>query len=396
MMTMGTPSMACGGGVDNKKEPQTAEQRVEYPHLKIADAFDLVPLLGKDLKSLDIPKEAIQYIGSHPFAVRYDGKFLNQPSNEILVGFSYDYKTKTDSVSSIYITSKKPPFPFCKAYLDRKLGECHSCGTLPYAVVNGGALTYFYYYKDGYKYDLSMGNARDYYMLRITKEEPKNPPKREHTYLDLNLKEPVNPQMQGMGMGMMDVQKILQKQPAPNAVNKEAWSCPSCGHKNTGKFCGECGTKRADKDAQAQQPAPVKQPAPASVLQMSDGPGMANVNYWKHEVLNGGWMSPVSDLALEIKGFDYEFGIYKSDEPDHFRWYKGRFYFAGWQNSPDREERYDLLFTGEPAILDAEGNVLVSLQEMWHEKRSIYMKLKYPDRQEAVIKELRKPKDIRE
>lgn len=107
-------------------------------------------------------------------------------------------------------------------------------------------------------------------------------------------------------------------------------------------------------------------------------------------------MAPTSDLVLNINGFDYEFGIYKPGEPDNFRWIKGRFYLAGGQNSPNRENRYDLLFTGEPTIIDAEGKTLVSIKEVWHEKISIYMKLQYPGVENCVIKELRKPKDIAE
>lgn len=196
------------------------------------------------------------------------------------------------------------------------------------------------------------------------------------------------------GMSMMCMQNMMQSHSATGSANADAWFCPKCGHKGTGKFCGECGTKRPDKKGQEQEPVPVKATPSTPTLHMSDGPGMANVNYWKHEVLNGGWITPVGDLSLEIKGFDYDFGIYKAGEPDNFRWQKGRFYFAGWQNSPNREERYDLLFTGELTIKDTEGNVLVTLLEMWHEKRSVYMKLKYPNAEDFVIKELRKPKDI--
>lgn len=391
IMTMGVPSIVCGG-VDNKETSKTAEQSKEYLHLKIEDALDLVPLLGKDLKSLNIPQEAIEYIGSHPFAIHYDGNFLKEPCNEIFVGFSHDFKTEVESVSCIYITSTKPDFLFCKAYLDKKLGECHSCGSLPYAAVNGGALTYFIYYKDGYKYDLSMGSARTYYMLRITKEEPKTAPKRESIYLAISSRGCVGPLMPGMPMGMMD----MQKQPTSSTATKEAWFCTHCGYKNTGKFCGECGTKKPSTDTSTPQLAPAREIKPRSEIIMTDGPIMMNVNYWKHEVLDGGWMAPTSDLALNIKGFDYEFGIYKPGEPDNFRWTKGRFYFAGGQNSPNREERYDLLFSGEPTIIDAEGKALVSIKEMWHEKKSIYMKLQYPGVESCEIKELRKPKDIAE
>lgn len=136
--------------------------------------------------------------------------------------------------------------------------------------------------------------------------------------------------------------------------------------------------------------------APAPSLQMLDGPGMANVNYWKHKVLDGSWHAPEGTLELNFQGFDFDFGIYKAGEPDNFRWTKGRFYFDGSQNSQDRAVRYDLLFSDEPCIKDAEGKLMITLLEMWHENKSIYMKVQYPDAKEPVIKELRRMKDIRE
>lgn len=131
-------------------------------------------------------------------------------------------------------------------------------------------------------------------------------------------------------------------------------------------------------------------------LQMLDGPGMMNVNYWKHQVLDGTWHAPEGTLELNFQGFDFDFGIYKAGEPDNFRWTKGRFYFDGSQNSQDKNVRYDLLLSDEPCIKDADGKVMVTLLEMWHEKISIYVKLQYPDAKEPVIKELRRMKHIRE
>lgn len=172
------------------------------------------------------------------------------------------------------------------------------------------------------------------------------------------------------------------------------WDC-SCGQKGLiTKYCGECGAKRPGIKNASEVKAPTRVPPVKSEIHMYDGPGMANVNYWKHNVLDGGWITPKGDIALEISGFDFKIGIYKQGEPDNFRWHENRFYFAGWQNSPDRNARFDLLLSCDPKILDANGNVLVSLEEMWHEQKSIYMKLKYPDTEGFVIRELRKPQDI--
>ncbi len=396
-MAMGFPSFGFGGEInapEGKATQRVQEAPKEYVHLQTDNALDLIAFLGKDIKSLSIPEEAIKYVGTHPFAVYYDTSFLGQPCDNVMLGFTSDYATKTDKVNTVYITCKNPKFWDCKAYLDSQLGECHDCGTMPYVAVNGGALTYFTYYKDGVKYYLSMGSANKFYRLELSLGAPKNPPNRQ----SLGLVD----QTGGMGFGMMFNNKIAAPVAAPVATpiaapaasNRESWFCPNCGRKGFGKFCEECGTKKPDTVAKAMPEAPVQPQSPRQEPQMLDGPGMMNVNYWKHEVLNGGWISPEGNLSLEIKGFDFQFGIYKAGEPDNFRWQEGRFYFAGGQNSPNREERYDLLLSGEVEIKAADGELLVTLLEMWHEKRSVYLKLKIPGREGFVIKELRKPKDI--
>lgn len=189
------------------------------------------------------------------------------------------------------------------------------------------------------------------------------------------------------GMGMMGMNQCSAS---------ESWDC-TCGKKGlNSNFCVECGLPRHGKAQNVSATTAEQKQAPRPELIMVDGPGMANVNAWKHGVLNGGWMTPKGDLHMDISGFDYKFGVYKQGEPDNFRWHKDRFYFAGWQNSPNRDERFDLCFSEEPCIKDAEGNVMITLLEMWHEKRSIYMKVKYPNSEEVVVRELRQAKDIAE
>lgn len=149
----------------------------------------------------------------------------------------------------------------------------------------------------------------------------------------------------------------------------------------------------ADETAAVAQPVPATKEGTTEIF-MVDGPGMMNPNLGKHKELDGGWMAPEGDLALEIKGFDYKFGIYKAGEPDNFRWLEDRFYFDGGEGAKDRDSRFSLMLNGEPTIKDTEGNTLVTIVKMWHEKKSIYMELKYPNG--LVKRELRKFEDIKE
>lgn len=41
-------------------------------------------------------------------------------------------------------------------------------------------------------------------------------------------------------------QEVKQEQPKAEASGEEVWFCPECGHKNTGEFCVECGTKKPE------------------------------------------------------------------------------------------------------------------------------------------------------
>lgn len=227
---------------DKKSLDQIGAAQQEYLHLQVSDALKLMKLLGKAFKELDIPKEAIEMLGLRPFAVYYDTTFMGVPCECAMLAFEHDIPNKIDKVSRIYLTLKEPGFFKCKEYLDQQLGEWHECGMTPYAVVNGGAVTYFVYYKDGYCYRLSMGSAQHHYDLQISKGEPKGKPNRMATSLNI---------MPGMVMEGMSMPKGMamptgMAMAAPKAAdNRPLWTCTFCGYKqNKGKFCTECGRPR--------------------------------------------------------------------------------------------------------------------------------------------------------
>jgi len=235
-MATDIPICACGGPISNNQSTMT-QPKAEYLHLKVDDAFSLLPMIGKDIKELDIPKEAIKYLGSSPFMVYYDTTFMGQPVSSASLSFITDYQNNAYLVNKAYITITKPNFNQAITFLESKFGECYYSDILPYVAVNGGAVTYYTYFKDGYRYHLSIGSAHKYYTLEISKAEPTTPPNRRANGFGAF--------PQGISMSpLSNRMNMTPPTPTPNE-NVEYWNCTNCGAmKNKGKFCTECGTKR--------------------------------------------------------------------------------------------------------------------------------------------------------
>lgn len=59
-------------------------------------------------------------------------------------------------------------------------------------------------------------------------------------------------------------EEVKAEQPKEQPKVEDAWICPNCGAKMTGKFCHKCGTKKTDGQAVAQEAKPVAAAAPVA------------------------------------------------------------------------------------------------------------------------------------
>ena len=56
----------------------------------------------------------------------------------------------------------------------------------------------------------------------------------------------MNMAQQAGGVNAQGLYQMGAQQPAAPAADPDAWTCPSCGHKASGKFCPECGAKKPE------------------------------------------------------------------------------------------------------------------------------------------------------
>lgn len=132
------------------------------------------------------------------------------------------------------------------------------------------------------------------------------------------------------------------------------------------------------------------------LIRMTDGPGMVNSFYWKHDILNGAWVTPNGKYILDINGFDFTFGVYQSDVDNHFVNVSSRFWFDGSQRSQNREKRFDLKVMNDFFVTRSDGQKICKLINMYHEKDSIYVEIEIFPSNEKLTEIFMKPEKILE
>lgn len=135
--------------------------------------------------------------------------------------------------------------------------------------------------------------------------------------------------------------------------------------------------------------------APSEIV-CNDGQITINPNMWKHETLNGTWVAPEGTCNLMISDFDYTLEVYQSDEPDHFAKYVSRFYFLS-NPEDDANKHIELhLSLEDNIVLNSKKEPICEIISMRFEKNTIFVKLKYKDKENVKIWQLRRFKTIAE